>query len=140
MSTCKCHLIELIDFFSFFLYKYISIALAEAKDIILYMNPLQKHFTQLEEIDFAECKPLLVPLMHTICLFWSNSRYYCHSSKITILLKQICNLLIQQVSIFFFFSINHIITCNSKKNLINYFLFYLNLKGKTFFRSIINFS
>lgn len=73
-------------------------ALAEARDISVYLNPLQKHFTQMEETDFAEAKPLLEPLMHVICLVWSRSRYYCQSSKITVLLRQICNLLIHQVS------------------------------------------
>lgn len=72
-------------------------ALAESKDITIYLNPLQKHFTQLEETDFAEAKPLLHPLIHVVCLVWANSRYYCHSSKLIILLRQICNLLIHQV-------------------------------------------
>lgn len=71
--------------------------MAEARDISVHLNPLQKHFTQIEETDFAEAKPLLEPLMHVICLVWSRSRYYCQSSKITVLLRQICNLLIHQV-------------------------------------------
>lgn len=73
-------------------------ALAEARDISIHLNPLQKHFTQIEETDFAEAKPLLEPLMHVICMVWSRSRYYCQSSKITVLLRQICNLLIHQVN------------------------------------------
>lgn len=72
-------------------------ALAEARDISVHLNPIQRHFTQLEETDFAEVKPLLEPLMHVICLLWSRSKYYCQSSKITVLLRQICNLLIHQV-------------------------------------------
>lgn len=75
------------------------LALAEAKDITLYLNPLKKCVQQLEEIDFAECKPILIPLMHIVCTIWGNSRYYNHSSKITILLRQLCNLLIHQVSL-----------------------------------------
>lgn len=74
-----------------------SKALAEARDISIHLNPLQKHFTQIDETDFAEAKPLLEPLMHVICMVWSRSRYYCQSSKITVLLRQICNLLIHQV-------------------------------------------
>lgn len=77
---------------------YFIIALAEAKDITLYLNPLKRPIQQLEEIDFAECKPLLIPLMYVICTMWGNSRYYSNSSKITVLLKQLCNLIIQQVS------------------------------------------
>lgn len=71
--------------------------LAEAKDISIFLNPIQKHFTQIEDTDFAEVKPLLEPLVHVVCLLWSHSRYYCQSSKLTVLFKQICNLLIYQV-------------------------------------------
>lgn len=77
--------------------KYIS-ALAEAQDITLYMNPLKKPLSQVEDIDFSECKPFLAPLMHIICMIYGRSPYYCHSSKITVLLRQICNMLINQVS------------------------------------------
>lgn len=50
-------------------------------------------------MDFAESKILLKPLMHVVCMVWANSRYYCQSSKLIVLLRQICNLLIQQVSL-----------------------------------------
>lgn len=76
-----------------------NLALAEAQDITLYMNPLKRPISQIEDIDFSECKPLLAPLMHVVCLIYGRSPYYCHSSKITVLLRQICNLLINQVSI-----------------------------------------
>ncbi|KAM7360514.1 dynein heavy chain at 93AB isoform 2-T2 [Cochliomyia hominivorax] len=78
------------------LFKNVVTALAEAKDITMYLNPLRKCVQQLEEMDFAECKPILIPLMHIVCTIWGNSRYYNHSSKITILLRQLCNLLIHQ--------------------------------------------
>ncbi|GLH12100.1 putative Dynein beta chain: CLUMA_CG011410, isoform A, partial [Gryllus bimaculatus] len=71
-------------------------ALAEAQDISLYLKPLLRHFKVVEETDFSELSPHLMPLVHVVCLVWSNSRYYCTSSKIIILLRQICNLLIQQ--------------------------------------------
>ncbi|KAG8321110.1 hypothetical protein J6590_052486 [Homalodisca vitripennis] len=73
-----------------------SAALTEAKDICKFLKPLSKHFTTLEETDFADVSPCLKPLMHVVCLVWANSRYYCNSGKIIILLKQICNLIIQQ--------------------------------------------
>lgn len=57
-------------------------ALAEARDITLYLNPLTRHFQQLEDTEFSECKVLLKPLMHVVCLIWSNSLYYCHSAKL----------------------------------------------------------
>ncbi|KAL9897380.1 dynein heavy chain at 93AB [Glossina fuscipes fuscipes] len=82
------------------LFKKVVEALAETKDITLYLNPLKKHIQQLEEIDFSECKPLFIPLMHVVCTLWGNSRYYNHSLKMTILLKQICNLIINQAKRF----------------------------------------
>ncbi|XP_037924668.1 dynein beta chain, ciliary isoform X3 [Hermetia illucens] len=42
----------------------------------------------------------MIPMMHVVCMLWANSRYYCHSSKITVLFKQICNLVIQQAKRF----------------------------------------
>lgn len=75
-------------------------ALAESKDITCYLNPLQRHFTQLDDTDFAESRPLLKPLLHVVCLVWSMSRNYCQSSKITVLLRQICNMLIHQAKKF----------------------------------------
>lgn len=72
-------------------------ALAEARDITLYLSPLLKHFIQFEDTDFSESKPLLKPLMHVVCLVWANSTYYRTSSKLIVLLRQICNLIIQQV-------------------------------------------
>jgi len=76
-------------------------ALEEAKDIVHYLKPLQKHFKLLEETDFGDVALCLSPLMHVVCLVWSNSRFYCSSGKIIVLLKQICNLLIAQVSVMY---------------------------------------
>lgn len=74
--------------------------LAESRDITLFSLPLQKHFQTIEETDFSETKPLLKPLMHVVCLLWANSKYYCQSSRLIVLLKQICNLLIDRAKRF----------------------------------------
>ncbi|XP_068084396.1 dynein beta chain, ciliary [Anabrus simplex] len=78
------------------LFRNVVAALAEAKDIVLYLKPLLRHFALLEETDFAEVGVHLSPLMHVVCLVWANSRYYCNSAKIIVLLRQICNLIIYQ--------------------------------------------
>lgn len=72
-------------------------ALAEAREIDLYLRTLEKHFQALEDTDFTEVQPLFRPLFHVICMIWRDSKYYCSSSKLIVLLKQICNLLIYQV-------------------------------------------
>ncbi|XP_054276549.1 dynein beta chain, ciliary [Macrosteles quadrilineatus] len=78
------------------IFRNIVAALTEAKDICKFLKPLAKHFTTLEETDFSDVAPCLKPLMHVVCLVWANSRYYCNSGKIIILLKEICNLIIHQ--------------------------------------------
>ncbi|KAJ8958202.1 hypothetical protein NQ314_006441, partial [Rhamnusium bicolor] len=74
-------------------FKSVVVALAEAKDVCLYLTPLKKHIQLLEETDLSECIPLLTPVMHVICLIWSNCKSF-DEVKLIILLKQICNLLI----------------------------------------------
>jgi dynein heavy chain, axonemal len=51
-----------------FQFKNVVTALAESRDITLYLSPLMKHFLQFEETDFSESKPLLKPLLHVVCL------------------------------------------------------------------------
>lgn len=71
-------------------------SLAEAKDISLYLMPLGKCFKSVEEIDFAEAKPLMAVLIHSLGLAWAKCKSYQSSSKLIIMLRQICNLLIQE--------------------------------------------
>lgn len=78
------------------IFKNVVLSLAEAKNICLHLTPLRKHTSTLEETEFNECAPLLAPLMHVLCLIWSNSTYY-NENKLIVLLRQCCNLLIQQV-------------------------------------------
>nr|XP_026486610.1 dynein beta chain, ciliary [Vanessa tameamea] len=78
------------------LFKNIVSALAEAREIDLYLHTLEKHFQALEDTDFTECQPLFRPLFHVICMVWRDSKYYCSSSKLMVLIKQISNLLIYQ--------------------------------------------
>ncbi|CAH1164042.1 unnamed protein product [Phaedon cochleariae] len=80
-------------------FKNTVMALSEAKDINLYLSPLKKHIQSLEETDFSECIPLLKPLVHVVCLIWVNCKSYDQVKLIT-LLKQICNLLIQEAKKF----------------------------------------
>lgn len=71
-------------------------SLAEAKEISLYLTPLTKCFKAVEEVDFAEAKPVMVTLIHSVGLAWAGTKYYQSSSKVIIMFRQICNLLIQE--------------------------------------------
>jgi len=71
-------------------------SLAEAKEISLYLTPLAKCFKSVEEVDFAEAKPLMATLIHSLGLAWAKCKSYQSSGKLIIMLRQICNLLIQE--------------------------------------------
>lgn len=81
------------------------LALEEAKEIDLYLHTLEKYFLKLELADFTECQVLFRPLFHVICMIWRDSKYYCSSSKLMVLLKQINNLLIFTVCKFVYHNI-----------------------------------
>jgi len=69
-------------------------ALNEALDITLHLHPLIGHFQGIENADYTELRPLLAPLMHTVCLVYANSGYYNTTAKVIVLMQETCNLLI----------------------------------------------
>ncbi|KAL0984038.1 hypothetical protein UPYG_G00136240 [Umbra pygmaea] len=75
-------------------------ALEEARDICTYLRPLQCHFEELENLEFPEVKGRIGPLMHVVCLVWSNSDYYNTPVRLIVLLQETCNLLIQQARLY----------------------------------------
>ena len=48
----------------------------------------------LGKTDFVDMRPLLPPLMHTICLVYTHSKYYNTTARIIVLMQETCNLLI----------------------------------------------
>ncbi|XP_032695992.1 dynein heavy chain 9, axonemal [Lontra canadensis] len=73
-------------------------ALAEARDIQVHLKPLSRHLELLESLEFPEVKPRLKPLLHVVCLIWVTCESYRSPGRLTVLLQEICNLLIQQAS------------------------------------------
>ena len=41
----------------------------------------------IEGVDFPELRPLLAPLMHTVCLVYANSSYYNTTARIIVLMQ-----------------------------------------------------
>ena len=74
----------------------------EAQDITTYLKPLASHIEGFEEVDFNELLPKLAPLIHVVCLIWSNSQYYNTAPRIIVLLQEICNSLIDQVNTWYY--------------------------------------
>lgn len=74
-------------------------ALTEARDIHLHLLPLHSHLEALESVEFPEVKPRLQPLLHVVCLIWATCKCYCSPGRLTVLLQEMCNLLIEQVGL-----------------------------------------
>uniref|UniRef100_A0A3B4UNK9 Dynein axonemal heavy chain 11 n=1 Tax=Seriola dumerili TaxID=41447 RepID=A0A3B4UNK9_SERDU len=71
-------------------------AVLEAEDIDLYLRPLRRLISSLEERSFPCVDALLPPLFHTLCLIWSRSQYYCTPQRMVVLLQEFCNLIIEK--------------------------------------------
>ncbi|MEE6466363.1 hypothetical protein FKM82_006924 [Ascaphus truei] len=71
-------------------------ALIEAKDVDLHLKALRQHVKLLEETEFPQTHILMPPLLHTICLIWSHSKFYNIPARIIVLLQEFCNLLMNQ--------------------------------------------
>ncbi|XP_019712197.1 dynein heavy chain 11, axonemal [Hippocampus comes] len=71
-------------------------AALEAEDIDLYLRPLRRLISSLEETSFPQVDTLLPPLFHTLCLIWSRSRHYCAPRRMVVLLREFCNLILEK--------------------------------------------
>ena len=72
-------------------------ALTEARDIYTHLAPLRRQLEDLESLEFPDVKPRLRPLLHVVCLIWATCESYRCPGRLTVLLQEICNLLVQQV-------------------------------------------
>uniref|UniRef100_A0A665VXX9 Dynein axonemal heavy chain 11 n=1 Tax=Echeneis naucrates TaxID=173247 RepID=A0A665VXX9_ECHNA len=77
-------------------FKDVSLPLLEAEDIDLYLRPLRRLITCLEEKSFPHVDTLLPALFHTLCLIWSHSKYYCTPQRMVVLMQEFCNLIIEK--------------------------------------------
>uniref|UniRef100_A0A4W6EWQ5 Dynein axonemal heavy chain 11 n=1 Tax=Lates calcarifer TaxID=8187 RepID=A0A4W6EWQ5_LATCA len=73
-----------------------DVSVLEAEDIDLYLRPLRRLISSLEERSFPQVDALLPPLFHTLCLIWSHSQYYCTPQRMVVLLQEFCNLIIEK--------------------------------------------
>ncbi|XP_043279274.1 dynein beta chain, ciliary-like [Venturia canescens] len=80
------------------LFKNVVAGVVEARDICLYLKPLQPYFGEIESAEFSDIEPVLKKLLHCVCLAWANSRYYCTTTRIIKLISSIANLIIEQAT------------------------------------------
>jgi len=72
-------------------------ARAEANNIVKYLKPLVSWFHGMEnETDFEKLSNHFRPIMHLILLVWKSSAYYNTTSRLVILMREICNTIIRQ--------------------------------------------
>jgi len=75
------------------------IALEEATDINLHLTPLRPLIETLSSTsDFNEMMQQFPPLLHVIMLIWNHSKYYNVPGRVIVILQEICNEIIDQVS------------------------------------------
>jgi len=71
----------------------------EAEDIYKYLLPLKSYFVELHDAsseDITKIQLIFRPILHLMTLVWQHCKY-CTTSLIIVLLRQICNDIIQQV-------------------------------------------
>lgn len=80
------------------------IALAEAEDINRYLFPLRSAVEELSSAtEMADIFKTFRRMMHTLVLIWTNSKHYNTPNKITVIFQEICNDVIEQVNINYYF-------------------------------------
>ncbi|XP_045020772.1 dynein axonemal heavy chain 9 isoform X1 [Bubalus bubalis] len=82
------------------MFRDIGEALTEAQDIYTHLAPLRRQLEDLESLEFPDVKPRLRPLLHVVCLIWATCESYRCPGRLTVLLQEICNLLVQQASVY----------------------------------------
>ena len=77
--------------------KEVFTARLEANDNVKYLRTLEAWFQRLNDCDdFPELVELFKPMMHILLLIWKNSKYYNSPARLVVLMREICNALINQ--------------------------------------------
>lgn len=73
-------------------------ARVEANDNYLYLQTLSSLFQELSDNskELSDIQELFVPIMHTILLIWTYSQYYNTPSRLVVLIREICNAVIDR--------------------------------------------
>jgi len=80
------------------LQKEVQIARSEANENYKYLQTLVDLFNELTDNakELAEAADLFVPIMHTILLIWTYSQHYNTPSRLVVLIREICNAIINR--------------------------------------------
>lgn len=77
--------------------KEVFTARIEANDNMKYLRTLEEWFARLNnDEDFPSLTELFKPMLHIILLIWKNSKHYNTPARLVVLMREICNSLINQ--------------------------------------------
>ena len=79
--------------------KEVFTARLEANDNMKYLRTLEEWFDKLNNEDqFPRLLNLFKPMLHIILLIWKNSKHYNSPTRLMVLMREMCNVLIQQAT------------------------------------------
>ena len=77
--------------------KEVFAARLEANDNAKHLHTLERSFEKINsEDDFPNLEKLFRPMLHTLLLVWKNSKYYNTPARFVVLMREVCNSLIEQ--------------------------------------------
>jgi len=77
--------------------KEVFAARLEANDNVKYLRTLEGWFQRLNTMDeFPQLTEVFKPMMHILLLIWKNSKYYNSPARLVVLMREICNAIINQ--------------------------------------------
>lgn len=68
----------------------------ECDEITLKIEPLRDQFESYRQQEFDISGNHFGPMLHIVGLFWANCKYYRTPTRIVVLLREICNLILEQ--------------------------------------------
>ena len=80
------------------LQKEVHIARIEADENYKFLQTLEQYFYKLQDTsqDLPDVAEFFVPIMHTILLIWTYSQHYNTPARLLVLIREICNAIIDQ--------------------------------------------
>ena len=74
----------------------------EANDNVRYLQTLKTWFDRLSDSteSFPKLMDLFKPILHTILLIWKHSEHYNSAPRLVVLMREICNALINQARLY----------------------------------------
>ena len=77
--------------------KEVYTARLEANDNVKFLRTLEDWFDKLASAeDFPACEDLFKPMLHVVLLIWKNSRHYNTPARLVVLMREVCNSIIEQ--------------------------------------------